>query len=98
PRRGENIVLEDDGMIGWIVVGRQHRAVPDDVASDVGARAITWSGQRHAVIGKVEGRDVGRQTGAAFFRDMDEGVVGENKTSGARRGSAFVQRRVIDVV
>ena len=85
-------------MIGRVVVGRQHRAIPDDVVGDVGARAVTRIGQRNPVVREVECRNVRRQAAAALLIDMDERVVDEDEPPAAGRGATLVQNGVIDVV
>ena len=98
PRRGKNIVFEDDGVIGRVVVGHQRRAIPDDVARHVGPGTVARVGQRHAVIGEIEGRDVRGQAASALLVHVDQRVVEEDEASGSRRPAPLVETGVVDVI
>ena len=98
PRLRQDVVLEDERLVGRVVIGRQHRAVPDDVVGDVSTRAVTRIGQRHAVISEIKRRNVRRQAAAALLAHVNQRVVDENETTCARRSPALVQDGVIDIV
>ena len=93
PRHRQQVVLEDDGVIGRVVIRDQHRGVPDDVARDVGARAEGRGGQGQGVVVEVERGDVLGAAGAVLLVHMHERVVHEDEAP-----TLLVEDGVIHVV